>query len=199
MGLSPATTYAYRVFATNAGGDSASSSTVNATTLPAGQCPCSIWNASAVPAVVSTTDTTSNELGLKFRTNTAGYVTGIRFYKGSANTGTHVGHLWTRTGTLLGTVTFTNETASGWQQATFATPIQVAAGQTYVVSYYAPNGRYAQNISYFANSAVNNSPLIALQNGTDGTNGVYKNGASGFPTSSYSSSNYWVDVVFVLP
>ena len=27
-------------------------------------------------------------------------------------------------------------------------------------------------------------------------NGVYKYGASGFPTLSYSSTNYWVDVVY---
>ena len=32
--------------------------------------------------------------------------------------------------------------------------------------------------------------------GTDGANGVYRYGASGFPNSSYASSNYWVDVVF---
>ena len=196
-GLGPASTYFYRVFATNAGGDSAPSASVNATTLSAGQCPCTIWSASTIPAVASTSDTASNELGLKFRADTAGLVTGIRFYKGSTNTGTHVGHLWTRTGTLLGTVTFSGETASGWQQANFATPIQVTAGTTYIVSYYAPNGHYSQNVSYFATTGVTNSPLTALQNGVDGANGVYRNGSSGVPTSSYSSSNYWVDVVFV--
>ena len=36
------------------------------------------------------------ELGVKFRTDVAGSITGVRFYKGSQNTGTHVGHLWTR-------------------------------------------------------------------------------------------------------
>ena len=61
-----------------------------------------------------------------------GYITGIRFYKGSGNTGTHVGHLWTSTGTLLATATFSNETASGWQQVNFATPVAITAGTTYV-------------------------------------------------------------------
>ena len=28
-------------------------------------------------------------------------MTGIRFYKSAANTGTHIGSLWTSTGTLL--------------------------------------------------------------------------------------------------
>ena len=62
-------------------------------------------------------------LGVKFQSDVAGYITGIRFYKGPSNTGTHVGHLWTASGALLATATFTNETASGWQQVNFANPV----------------------------------------------------------------------------
>src|SRR5204863_41682 len=36
----------------------------------------------------------------------------------------------------------------------------------------------------------------ALKDGQDGGDGVYNAGASGFPASSFQSSNYWVDVVF---
>ena len=75
---------------------------------------------------------------MKFRADQAGFITGIRFYKGSGNTGTHTGSLWTSTGTRLATVTFTGETATGWQQANFATPVAVTAGTTYVASYLAP-------------------------------------------------------------
>ena len=83
-----------------------------------------------------------------------GWITGIRFYKGSGNTGTHVGSLWTANGTLLGQVTFTNESATGWQQANFSSPIAVTAGTTYVASYLAPNGGYADDSNYFASSGV---------------------------------------------
>jgi chitodextrinase len=160
-------------------------------------CPCSIWSSSTVPAIASSGDTSSNELGLKFRTDTGGYITGVRFYKGATNTGPHVGHLWTNTGTLLGTVTFSNETASGWQQAYFPSPISISVGKTYIVSYYAPNGGYSQNVGYFSGSGIANSPLFALAAGVDGANGVYRYGSSGFPTNdAYLSSNYWVDVVF---
>ena len=76
-----------------------------------------------------------------------GRITGIRFYKGTTNTGTHVGHLWTRTGTMLAEATFTGETARGWQQVSFASPVDVTAGTTYVASYHAPNGNYAFNNS----------------------------------------------------
>ncbi len=58
----------------------------------------------------------------KFRSDIAGFITGVRFYKGAANTGTHVGHLWTANGTLLAEATFNAETASGWQQVDFSTP-----------------------------------------------------------------------------
>jgi hypothetical protein len=160
-------------------------------------CPCSIWSSSTVPAIASSGDTSSNELGLKFRTDTGGYITGVRFYKGATNTGPHVGHLWTNTGTLLGTVTFSNETASGWQQAYFPSPISISVGKTYIVSYYAPNGGYSQNVGYFSGSGITNSPLFALAAGVDGANAVYRYGSSGFPTNdAYLSSNYWVDVVF---
>ena len=72
-----------------------------------------IWPASTQPGTASSSDTTPLELGVKFTSDAAGYVTGVRFYKGAANTGAHVGHLWTASGTLLATATFSSETASG--------------------------------------------------------------------------------------
>ena len=96
-------------------------------TIPAAAQQSSIWSASTVPATVNSADSNAVEVGVKFRSDVAGTVTGIRFYKGSQNTGTHVGHLWSSSGTLLATVTFTNETASGWQQATFSAPVSFMA------------------------------------------------------------------------
>ena len=115
---------------------------------------------------------------MKFRTTEAGTITGIRFYKGLKQRH-HVGSLWSRTGTKLASVTFTGESSSGWQEATFATPVTVAANTTYVASYHAPAGHYSVSDNYFT-SATTRGPLTALQNGTDGVNGVYKYGASGF-------------------
>jgi Domain of unknown function (DUF4082)/Bacterial Ig-like domain/Bacterial Ig domain/Purple acid Phosphatase, N-terminal domain len=160
-------------------------------------CPCSIWGAGAVPArPAETTDPNAVELGVKFRSQTAGRIAGIRFYKGSTNTGTHVGHLWTRTGTLLASATFTNETATGWQQVRFASPVDIAAGTTYIASYHAPNGNYATNLDGFAAAGVDSPPLRALRDGEDGGNGLYAYGPSGtFPNGTYRSENYWVDVV----
>ena len=44
---------------------------------------------------------------MKFKADVFGTVSGIRFYKAAANTGTHIGSLWTATGQLLATATFT--------------------------------------------------------------------------------------------
>ena len=159
--------------------------------------PTSIWSGSVTPSVPAEADPAAVEVGVKFRADTSGFITGLRFYKGPGNTGTHVGHLWTANGSLLATATFTNETASGWQQVTLATPVAVAANTTYVASYYAPVGRYSVDDNFFASSGVDNPPLHALANGVDGGNGVYRYGTGGgFPTSTYAASNYWIDVVF---
>jgi hypothetical protein len=127
----------------------------------------------------------------------SGTITGLRFYKGTGNTGTHIGNLWNTIGTKLATVTFSSETATGWQQANFATPVAVTAGTVYVASYFAPVGRYAADGGYFAASDADSAPLHALQDGVSGGNGVYAySAASAFPVNTYGSTNYWVDVVF---
>ena len=167
-----------------------------AVTEPA--CPCTAFAASATPAVASDPDTATVNLGVKFRVDRAGSITAVRFYKGSGNTGTHVGALWRADGTLLATATFVNETATGWQQAHFASSVPVAAGTVYVASYRAPNGRYAADTGFFANAGVDSGPLHLLRDGASGGNGVYAYGGSTvlFPASTYQASNYWVDVVF---
>src|SRR5205823_1323664 len=68
---------------------------VTANFITAASCPCSIWNDSATPAVASQSDTNSVEIGVRFRSDLDGTITALRFYKGPANSGTHVGKLWT--------------------------------------------------------------------------------------------------------
>jgi hypothetical protein len=161
------------------------------------QCPCTIWPFTIIPESPADPDSLSIEVGLKFKSDVSGVAKGVRFYKMATNTGQHTGHLWTSSGTLLGSVTFTNETNSGWQQASFANPIPINASTTYVVSYHANVGHYSDDINYFASSGVDSGPLHALQDGVDGGNGVYAYSPNAiFPNNPWKSSNYWVDVVF---
>jgi hypothetical protein len=149
-----------------------------------------------LPAIASVSDPNPIELGVKFRSNVDGYITGLRFYKGSTNTGTHIGHLWSSSGTLLAQATFTGETASGWQTVTFATPVPITANTVYVASYHTDTGNFAINRPYFT-SGYSNGPLYAFaDNEVAGGNGVYVYGPSAFPNQSYLSSNYFIDLVF---
>ncbi len=68
------------------------------TTIAAPSCPCGAWSDATTPPTPAGTDPAAVELGVKFKVDISGFITGIRFYKGTGNTGTHVGNLWTTTG-----------------------------------------------------------------------------------------------------
>ena len=157
----------------------------------------SLWDDTALPAILADPDTDAVELGVKFRSDVDGYITALRFYKSSTNTGTHVGNLWTAGGTLLASVTFTNETASGWQEMPLPTPVAITAATTYIASYHTSVGHYGFDEYYFASAGVDNPPLHAPTDGEYGGNGVYAySSTSTFPNQSWHASNTWVDVVF---
>ena len=93
------------------------------------------------------------ELGVKFRSDVSGSVTGHALLQGPDQHRhacrppvEHHRH------SCSAKCTFTNETASGWQQVLFATPIAIDANTTYVVSYFAPNGGYSITSNYLHSS-----------------------------------------------
>ncbi|MBV9592460.1 MAG: DUF4082 domain-containing protein, partial [Actinobacteria bacterium] len=188
-GLTNGTAYTFTVSATNGIGTSPASVASSSVT------PEDAVLDFATPSIADSGDTSGYELGMKFTSDVAGNVVGVRFYKATTNTGTHVGNLWSAGGTLLATATFTNETASGWQTVLFSSPVPIAANTTYVVSYFDPNGHYSSTPQGLA-SAIDNPPLHALANGTS-ANGLYSFATSSiFPTNSYNANSYSVDVLF---
>jgi hypothetical protein len=155
-------------------------------------CPCSVFGAFELPTVQAVADSGSYEVGMRFRSAQAGVITAVRFFKGPGNGGTHVGRLWTVQGSLLGTVIFTSETATGWQQANFLTPLPIQANTPYVVSYGAPVGRVSADNGFF-NVPRDSAPLHAFS----APNGFFGIGAGSFPANAApGNTNYWVDVVF---
>ncbi len=131
------------------------------------------------------------ELGMEFRSGKSGQISAIRYYKAPSETGTHTGRIWSSTGTLLASVTFTNETASGWQQQTLATPLNIQANTTYVVS--VNSNTYYAFTSNGLGTTLTNGDLSAV---ADGSNGVYDVTPGSFPAQSYQNSNYFRDIVF---
>ena len=156
---------------------------ISPTPTPTPSSSSSLFSPTDVPAVVSQNDPNAVEIGVKFQSSASGTVTAIRFYKGAKNIGSHTGNLWSASGKLLGSVTFTNETASGWQQATLPTPIALTAATSYVVSYHT-TGFYSADSNFFA-TAFSNGPLTAAASSSSAGNRLYAYGqASSFPTSS---------------
>ncbi|ABM10784.1 DUF4082 domain-containing protein [Paenarthrobacter aurescens] len=148
-----------------------------------------------VPAVTDSGDGGAYEMGMRFTPSVDGFITGVRFYKSAANTGTHTGSVWSSTGERLATATFTNETPSGWQSALFSQAVPVAAGQKYTVSYWAPNGRYSIQNFQWASFGSSDAPLKVAGGFGAEPAGVYAT-SSGFPTSSYNGGNYFADALF---
>jgi hypothetical protein len=143
------------------------------------------------PAVASASDDVPYEIGMKFRLARSGSITAIRYWKASADTGTPVGRIWSSSGTLLASVAFSGESASGWQQQRLATPLAVQANTTYVVSVNV-GSRYPVTAGGLANPIINGD----ISSVADGANGVY--GAPfAFPTNAWQNSNYFRDIVFV--
>ena len=162
-----------------------------------------VWPATN-PGVARQNDGGSIEVGNKFRTTQAGFITGVRFYNGTGSytLGTYKGKLWNfNTGTLLASITYTGVAPGGWFEAMFPTPISIAANTTYLVTVYSSLGNYVATDNFFT-SAVSNGPVTMLANSTS-TNGMYFFGAeqSGPTTNfgtwqSFLSTNYWTDVIF---
>lgn len=144
-----------------------------------------------VPALLDATDSVSYELGMKFRSVRSGKISAVRYWKATSESGTHVGRIWNSTGTLLASVTFAGESASGWQQQALTASVTISANTTYVVSVNVVTN-YAFTGSGLA-AAIVNGDLSTI---ADGANGVYGNSGT-FPTGSYQNSNYFRDVVFI--
>ena len=104
--------------------------------------------------------------------------------------------MWTSTGQLLATATFTSETGSGWQQVNFDAPVPITAGvNVHRFLLCAERSLFGRQQLLF-DQGISYGPLHANPTGPSGTNGVYRYGnSSGFPTLTYQDTNYWVDVV----
>lgn len=161
-------------------------------TVGATPCACSVFG---TPTGQSNFTDAAIELGVKIIPSSNGTITGVRFYKQGLMSGTHTGRLWTSGGSSITSAVFSGETASGWQEVTFASPVSVTAGTTYVASVTMADGRYTATPNYFTSNIVN-GPLTAPSSGSSGGNGVFNTTPGSFPSSTFNSTNYWIDVMY---
>ena len=160
-------------------------------------CPCSLITGTPDKIHLPVTDDRSGagpfsyELGTKIVATAPAQLLAIRYYRDSSETGTHIGRVWSSTGTLLASVTFQNETSSGWQQQALTTPLPLTVGQTYVVSIGI--NAYFVMTNFGLQNQLTNGPIST--DVSDGKNGVIGSSAGVFPTASWQSSSYYVDAV----
>jgi len=140
------------------------------------------------PTNANTTTTLNINAGTRFKTSAAGVVTAIKFYKGTSNTGTHTGYLWNASGQQLAAVTFSGESASGWQTMQLSTPVRLTIGAEYRVSMYSTSRVYAATTGGLG-SAVTNGPISTIATG-----GAYSY-STGYPSTT-TTTKLWVDVIF---
>jgi len=145
------------------------------------------------PDIQNVNDGVAYELGVRVMSDVAGQITALRFWKGSSESGVHTGHVWTAAGQLLATVTFTNESATGWQEQALPAPVAMVANTEYVVSVTTPPNNYLVLTRNVFTTPLVNGHLRGLSGG----NGVI--GAAGaFPsTPSSYNMNFFRDLVFV--
>lgn len=149
-----------------------------------------VQNSSLFPADTPTSTGSSGQIGeqaVEFSSSVNGQITHIRFWKAAGEpSSNHMGRIWAANGTLLISVLFSNETASGWQEAILPSPLSITANTKYRVSYN------VQSIVSLTPNAftdpVTSGPLVtwrALFSATPGT----------FPTT-VRTANPFVDVRF---
>ncbi|MHB1558350.1 MAG: DUF4082 domain-containing protein [Isosphaeraceae bacterium] len=194
-GLTAGTTYEFRVLATWSNLTSPASSVASATTSGTAPSADTLWANSYVPPE-NAYAYGYYEVGVKFTSSQAGEVTGLRFYKQTWMGGyLHVGHLWSSSGALLATATFSNETSYGWQQVNLTNPVTIQANTEYIVSFSTGGGYFGITTGYFNGGGASNGPLQAPSESTPGGDGVY-NYQGYFPNVDGSGMNFWADVAF---
>ncbi len=141
------------------------------------------------------------ELGVKFQASTELSIIGVRIYR--VDPDKLKASLWDASGNLLARGKFAEAGGSnGWQDMTFAEPVTIAPGTTYVASYFTPGTKYAFSYDYFKDTAWTVGPVTALASTEADPNGVhcYDDAPCGsFPVNGYQSSSYWVTPLWLTP
>ena len=156
-------------------------------------CPCSLFG-NRTPAQPTVNDGNQPiEVGVEFTADQPGVVTALRYHEGADWTAPptpRTAHLRAADGGVLAAVTLPDEPGAGWRTVALPSPVRLTPGTTYVVSYFSPDGNYANDDRFFAADYAS-SPLHVKAGG-----GAYAYAAQTQLPNVASTANYWADVVF---
>ena len=154
-------------------------------------------SAPTVPPIAASDDGSAAELGLRFTPTVDGFVSGVRFYKGAGNGGTHTGSLWSTGGQQLATVDLHQRDRHRLAvRELLAGRSRVTAGTTYVVVLHGPAGplRRAER-GVHRRGRRRRRPLTVAGGWGATPAGVFANPGQ-YPANSHKNTNYFVDVMF---
>lgn len=171
-----------------------------------------IWPATNGPNT-DTGDATDISRGVIFRLSATGWLTAIRFYRGTTNVGNWStsnapqGQVYLHSTGLpvSGTLVTFALTGTGWLEAALPTPVQLTANTTYKAAVI--TGNYTATGGYFASGAGVGGIVSGIITAPDaGGNpsgigsiqqGSFKQPTTGleYPDQYFNGGNYWVDVV----
>lgn len=143
----------------------------------------------ATPATTGSGAGSTWEQGVEFSSTVDGQITHVRFWKAADEpSGGHVGRIWdVATKTLLAAASFTNETASGWQEAQLPTPLPITRGVRYKVTYNI-NSVVAKTFDVFSARPITSGVLVSYR-------ASFSTPAGTFPMTG-STSNLFADIIF---
>ena len=158
-------------------------------------CPCTIFG-DEVPPIAAANDPSASSSACASSPPADGFITGVRFYKGTGNTGTHVGSLWSTAGAAPRdrSPSPTRRPPAGSRRPS---PRRSRSGR--------PDLRRRPTPRPTATTPCRATPSTAVRvrrGAAAGRRrfratpaGVYANPGQ-FPTSAYQNTNYYVDVMF---
>lgn len=162
----------------------------------------SIWPTTDGP-LSSFDDGIALNVGTELYVSTTGWVTHLRWWRGTASVNPDSLRLYrvdsSSSGTVLAEVVSPSASGIGWQ-LTAITPVQLTAGVRYKAAMHAPN-HYVATGGYWnggpGTGGITNGILTApdTANADGGGQGTFKTGSTAFPDGSFNGGNYWVDVV----
>jgi hypothetical protein len=140
------------------------------------------WNSNGTPNTV---------VGYTFTPGYNGNLNGLYFYKFAGDTGAHTAFCWLESNqSLVGSVLFSGETASGWQYQAFSSPLALTGHTNYRVAVSHAAGGWAYDYSGY------HLPMVLGSVMSTGNGGWYGNGSqTNYPNSS-SGDYYGIDVQF---
>ena len=151
----------------------------------------SLFSSSDTPAVLSDSDTSQVNLGVRFTSSAAGTITGIKYYKSANDTGTHTGSLWSSTGYASGECNLHQ-----WDYQRLADRDVQQSGIDH--RRHDLRGELPQQWSLRKHRQLfhHRSCQRPLDRARKQQWCLHYGNGNLFPTSTFNATNYWVDVVF---